>query len=111
MPGMRIVARNLTSTPITVDRKGHQLGAGEYGVVDTDDHVTERTLAAGNLAEFARPAGGADVDPAAEAAFAELDAADADDGEGQLEQAAAAHTADGAAPAAKKTTAPRKATG
>lgn len=74
MPGMRMVVRNLGTTPVTIDRAGHQLGATEYGVASDSDHVTAAALAAGKIGEVDRPAGGVDVDPAAAVAFELLDA-------------------------------------
>jgi hypothetical protein len=82
MPGMRMVVRNLGTTPVTIDRAGHQLGAGEYGVASDSDHLTAAALAAGKIGEVERPAEGSaprEVDPAAAAAFELLDAKDGGD--------------------------------
>jgi hypothetical protein len=73
MPGMRMVVRNLGSTPVTIDRAGHQLGAGEYGVASDSDHVTAAALAAGKIGQVLQPDDSADVDPRGDAAaFAQL---------------------------------------
>jgi hypothetical protein len=89
MPGMsRMVVRNLETTPVTIDRAGHQLGAAEYGVASESDHVTAAALAAGKIGAVDRPEGGVDVDPAAAAAFELLDAKDAGDPE-QITEATA----------------------
>lgn len=79
MPGMRMVVRNLESVPVTIDRAGHQLGAGEFGVVNDGDHTSAAALAAGNIGAVERPDPSVDVDPAAAAAFELLDAKDAGD--------------------------------
>lgn len=73
MPGMRMVARNLGVTPVTIDRAGHQLGAGEFGVVTDTDHVTKAALADGKIGQVDRPDSLADVDPGARTAFELLD--------------------------------------
>lgn len=72
MPGMRMVVRNLGTTPVTIDRAGHQLGAAEYGVAADTDHVTAAALAAGKIGQVEQPDPSVDVDPAAAAAFAQL---------------------------------------
>lgn len=106
MRGMRIVARNLTATPLTVDEAGHQLGAGEFGVVDEDDEVTAGLLAAGNLGKTGRPDDGVDVDPGAAAAFKQLGSRAPAPAQPPAEDDAG----DDETTAAAKTTAGRKAT-
>lgn len=97
---MRIVAANLTSVPVIVDAAGHQLGAGEFTVVDDGDDVTADALAAGKIGEADEPENLADVSPSARAAFTQL---------GGRSAGAADEEPAGEQPA-KKTAAARKAT-
>lgn len=80
MAAMRMVVSNPGPVPVSIDRKGRQLGRGEFAVVDDTDRATAAALAAGNIGAVDRPA---DLDeehvqPGALEAFAELDAADAE---------------------------------
>lgn len=80
MAAMRMVVSNPGPVPVTIDRKGRQLGRGEFAVVDDSDRATADALAAGNIGAVDRP-GDLDaehVQPGALDAFAELDAADAE---------------------------------
>jgi hypothetical protein len=80
MAGMRMVVSNPGPVPVTIDRKGRQLGGGDFAVVDDGDRTTAAALAAGNIGQVERPA---DLDEehvqlGALEAFAELDAGDAE---------------------------------
>jgi hypothetical protein len=103
MPGMRMVVRNLGSVPVTIDRAGHQLGAGEFGVAADTDYVTAAALAAGKIGQVLQPDDSADVDPAAAAAFAQL----ADD-DASAPAPASSDAPDGAEESSKATTARAK---
>jgi hypothetical protein len=64
---------NATNGPLSIDRAGRVLGAGEFGPIKPDESPASKHLAAGRLSIVEEPAGvdPATLNPNAVAAFAE----------------------------------------